>query len=50
MSFLGSSGGFSHDDDSILSEINITPLVDDVRTVSDFFVALPFLFAVTAPP
>ena len=42
MAFLGSTGGFTQDDDSILSEINITPLVD-------VMLVLLIIFMVTAP-
>jgi len=42
MSFLGSTGGLTGDDDSILSEINITPLVD-------VMLVLLIIFMVTAP-
>ncbi|MEO7794590.1 MAG: protein TolR [Thermoanaerobaculia bacterium] len=42
MSLLGSSGGFTQDDDSILSEINITPLVD-------VMLVLLIIFMITAP-
>ncbi len=42
MAFLGSTGGLTQDDDSILSEINITPLVD-------VMLVLLIIFMVTAP-